>query len=138
MARTAGVTATATAAALLASFASLAAARAAAALNAAPAIAKAADGHYWATADIQGRPLRVLVDTGATAVALTAADARSLGLAPERLAYTRRLSTASGAVRAAAFRAANMRGGRRRWAARASSRCPRWWWTAGSPPPCWA
>ena len=100
MARTAVVTATATAAALLASFASLAAARAAATLRPA-AIAKAADGHYWATAQVEGRPLRVLVDTGATAVALTAEDARSLGLAPERLAYTRRLSTASGAVRAA-------------------------------------
>ena len=101
MARTAVVTATATAAALLASFASLAAARAAASLRPAPAIAKASDGHYWATAQVEGHPLRVLVDTGATAVALTADDARSLGLAPERLAYTRRLSTASGAVRAA-------------------------------------
>lgn len=105
MARTAVVTATATAAALLASFASLAAARAAATLRHAPPpavpIAKAADGHYWATAQVEGRPLRVLVDTGATAVALTADDARRLGIAPERLAYTRSLATASGAVRAA-------------------------------------
>ncbi|MBE7217082.1 MAG: TIGR02281 family clan AA aspartic protease [Caulobacteraceae bacterium] len=100
MARSATVVATAVAAALLASFASLAVARAAAHFRPQP-IARAADGHYWATAQVEGRPVRVLVDTGATAVALTAADARALGIAPERLDYSRRLATASGAVRAA-------------------------------------
>ncbi len=101
MAGSATVVATAVAAALMASFASLAATRAGGAHAGSAPIARAADGHYWATAQVEGRPLRVLVDTGATAVALTADDARALGIAPERLAYTRRLATASGAVRAA-------------------------------------
>ena len=43
-------------------------------------IARAADGHYWAEADIDGRAIRLLVDTGASVVALTAEDARAAGL----------------------------------------------------------
>jgi aspartyl protease family protein len=37
------------------------------------------DGHFYATVDVNGRPIRFLVDTGATAIALTANDARALG-----------------------------------------------------------
>lgn len=37
-------------------------------------------GHFYATARANGRDIRVLVDTGATAVALTSADAEALGL----------------------------------------------------------
>ena len=94
--------AAATGSALVASGAAWAAARAAASvLHPQPAIARAPDGHYWATAEVNGQPVRVLVDTGATAVALTVDDARRLGLHPERLPFTRNLATASGAVRAA-------------------------------------
>ena len=35
-------------------------------------VAKGPDGHYWAQADVNGKAVRFLVDTGATAVALTA------------------------------------------------------------------
>ena len=96
----------ATTTALMAGGAALGGVRAAAALRPAPtraqpAIPKALDGHYWARAEIDGAPVHVLVDTGATAVALTPADARRLGLEPRRLAYTRRIATADGAVRAA-------------------------------------
>ncbi len=38
------------------------------------------DGHFYANATIQGRNIRFLVDTGATAVALTSKDAEALGL----------------------------------------------------------
>lgn len=104
MTRSVTVVAAATAAALATCVAVLGAGRAAAALRAppaSPAISKSADGHYWAEAEVDGRPVRVLVDTGASAVALTAADARRLGLRPERLRYDRSIAAASGRVRAA-------------------------------------
>ncbi len=38
------------------------------------------DGHYHAEAEINGRPVQVLVDTGASMVALTAEDADAAGV----------------------------------------------------------
>jgi aspartyl protease family protein len=38
------------------------------------------DGHFYANANIQGRDIRFLVDTGASAIALTGRDAEALGL----------------------------------------------------------
>lgn len=67
-------------------------------------VVKAADGHYWAEADVEGRAVRFLVDTGATAVALTAEDARRLGLDPSRLDYQVDVTTADGKARAARVR----------------------------------
>jgi len=43
-------------------------------------IAKSTDGHFWARGTVNGASVRFLVDTGATAVALTPADAERLGL----------------------------------------------------------
>lgn len=43
-------------------------------------IARSGDGHFYATADVNGRPVRFLVDTGASTVALTLADAQAVGL----------------------------------------------------------
>lgn len=37
------------------------------------------DGHFYAMVDVNGRPIRFLVDTGASAIALTGDDARTLG-----------------------------------------------------------
>jgi aspartyl protease family protein len=71
-------------------------------------IAKASDGHYWATADVNGAKVRFLVDTGATAVALTAADARRLGFAPADLQYAYKVVTAGGEARAAAVKLASV------------------------------
>lgn len=62
---------------------------------------KGADGHYWAEANIDGKAVRVLVDTGASVVALTRADALRLGVDPEPEAFTGKVQTASGVVRAA-------------------------------------
>jgi aspartyl protease family protein len=64
-------------------------------------IAKSADGHYWATARVNGIEVRFLVDTGATMVALTALDAQRLGFETRRLDYSQRVMTAQGETRAA-------------------------------------
>lgn len=64
-------------------------------------VVKGADGHYWAEANIEGKAVRVLVDTGASVVALTRADALRLGVDPEPEAFTGKVQTASGVVRAA-------------------------------------
>ncbi len=64
-------------------------------------VLKAADGHYWAEADIDGRAVRVMVDTGASVVVLTRADAARLGLELTAADFTADVRTASGPVRAA-------------------------------------
>lgn len=67
-------------------------------------IAKSRDGHYWAEADVNGSRVRFLVDTGASAVALTPADAQRLGIATEKLDYAHKVVTASGQTRAASVK----------------------------------
>ncbi len=68
------------------------------------AIPKGRDGHFWAEARINGAPVRMLVDTGATAVALTPADAARLGFRPQDLKYAYQVTTAAGGTRAAAVK----------------------------------
>ncbi|MFI4974881.1 MAG: TIGR02281 family clan AA aspartic protease [Caulobacterales bacterium] len=67
-------------------------------------LTKSADGHFWADADVGGHPVHFLVDTGATAVALTAEDARALGIEPSSLTYSYSIMTANGQARAAAVK----------------------------------
>ncbi len=55
-----------------------------------------ADGHYYATAEVNGRPLDVMVDTGASMVALTYEDAERAGLRLKRSDFTARVNTANG------------------------------------------
>ncbi len=64
-------------------------------------VAKADDGHFWAEAEVNGAPVRFLVDTGATAVALTPGDAQRLGLDTRRMKYDLSVGTAAGQARAA-------------------------------------
>lgn len=71
-------------------------------------VTKAADGHYWAQAAVNGKAVQFLVDTGATAVSLTVDDARRLGLDPARLDYRYEVITADGRTRAAAVRLASV------------------------------
>ncbi len=59
------------------------------------------NGHYEVTARINGRPIDVMVDTGATAVALTFEDARAAGIFPSQADYTVRVNTANGQARVA-------------------------------------
>lgn len=80
------------------------AAPAPAAAPAAASVSKSEDGHFWAEADANGRHVRFLVDTGATTVALTAADASRLGIEPDALKYDIPVRTASGETQAAAVK----------------------------------
>jgi aspartyl protease family protein len=79
-----------------------------AATGAPASVIKAADGHYWAEATVNGRSVHFLVDTGASAVALTLDDARRLGFEPRDLNYTYQVTTAAGQVRAAKVSLANV------------------------------
>lgn len=54
------------------------------------------DGHYYARAEVNGRPLDVMVDTGASMVALTYEDAERAGLHLRQSDFTARVSTANG------------------------------------------
>lgn len=74
----------------------------------AASIVKSADGHYWAEAEVNGRGVRFLVDTGASAVALTPEDARRLGFDPAGLDYAFDVSTANGKARAARIELASV------------------------------
>lgn len=80
----------------------------------AASIAKAADGHYWADANVDGHEVRFLVDTGASAVALTADDARHLGIDPNGLNYNYTVTTANGQARAAQVKLASISVGQAR------------------------
>jgi aspartyl protease family protein len=71
-------------------------------------LTKAPDGHYWAQGDVNGTAVQFLVDTGATDVALTGADAQRLGIDPTTLAYTIPVHTANGDSRAARVQLANL------------------------------
>jgi aspartyl protease family protein len=59
------------------------------------------NGHYLADATINGITVRVMVDTGATTVAISADTASRLGIAPAQSSYRVAISTANGAVTAA-------------------------------------
>jgi aspartyl protease family protein len=59
-------------------------------------IVKSADGHFWAEGAVNGARVRFLVDTGASAVALTPLDAKRLGLDTAALAYNVPVHTANG------------------------------------------
>lgn len=64
-------------------------------------VLKAADGHYWADAQINGAAVRVMVDTGASLVVLTPADAARLGLRLKGGDFSATVITVSGPVPAA-------------------------------------
>jgi aspartyl protease family protein len=58
-------------------------------------------GHFVTTAEIEHTAIRVLVDTGASFVALSYEDAEVTGLAPRTLTYDVPVTTANGQVDAA-------------------------------------
>ncbi len=63
-----------------------------------------ADGHFRVEALVDGTPIRFLVDTGASGIVLSPADARRLGFDPGKLRFTGFAETANGTVRTAAVR----------------------------------
>ncbi len=64
-------------------------------------IPQSADGHYWVDAWVNGTPIRFLVDTGATGVALTDGDAKRLGYRLKPHEYLFEVLTATSKTRAA-------------------------------------
>jgi aspartyl protease family protein len=67
-------------------------------------LTKGPDGHFWAEAKVDGRAVRFLVDTGATAVSLSKADAQRLGIDVSKLNYEYDVVTADGRTRAASVK----------------------------------
>jgi len=64
----------------------------------------AIDGHWWVRGKVDGRPVRFLVDTGASDVVLSANTAATVGIDPKRLEFTNFGFTASGHVLSARTR----------------------------------
>jgi aspartyl protease family protein len=56
-------------------------------------------GHFSLTATVNGAPIRVVVDTGASLVALTLDDARAAGIGRSELVFNQLTQTANGRVR---------------------------------------
>ena len=68
-------------------------------------------GHFVVHPALDGRRIRMLVDTGASLVVLTHEDARLAGISVSPRDFTRRMSTANGIVEAAPVRIREMRVG---------------------------
>ncbi len=54
------------------------------------------DGHFHVNASVNGQPVRFLVDTGASDIVLSPADAERTGFAPSELTFNMRYQTANG------------------------------------------
>jgi aspartyl protease family protein len=64
-------------------------------------LSRSSDGHFRTEARVDGRRLELIVDTGASQIALRASDAARLGIHPTTRDYNVRVSTANGITRAA-------------------------------------
>lgn len=62
------------------------------------------DGHFHLTAELNGASVRFIVDTGASALALSPRDARRAGIDLDRLVYAGQARTANGIVPTATVR----------------------------------
>ena len=71
-------------------------------------VPRSPDGHYYLTLDINGAPVDFVVDTGASGVVLSKADAARAGLPMDDLVYLGRAMTANGEVRTAPVRLDSM------------------------------
>jgi aspartyl protease family protein len=64
-------------------------------------VPRSIDGHYYLTLDVNGVPVRFVVDTGATDLVLTRADAERAGVDTGKLIFSGRAFTANGTVETA-------------------------------------
>lgn len=62
---------------------------------------KLPNGHFEAEAEVNGRPVRMMIDTGATTTVLTIRDAAAAGIDTSTLSYQVPVSTANGQALAA-------------------------------------
>lgn len=67
-------------------------------------VPRQADGHYYLTLELNGARIPFVVDTGATDMVLTRADAQRAGLDPDTLNFIGTANTANGQVRTAPVR----------------------------------
>ncbi|MEM8850052.1 MAG: TIGR02281 family clan AA aspartic protease [Pseudomonadota bacterium] len=67
-------------------------------------VPRSRDGHYHLVLEINGAPTEFIVDTGATDLVLTQADARAAGLDPDELRFLGLARTANGTVETADVR----------------------------------
>lgn len=67
------------------------------------------NGHFYLRAEVNGQTVRMLVDTGATYVSLSRADAERIGIKMDQLKFDRVVNTANGQVRAAPVTIPHMR-----------------------------
>ncbi len=58
------------------------------------------DGHYWLQVDVNGKPVRFMIDSGATTTAVNAETARETGIKVDTDGYPVFLNTANGRVTA--------------------------------------
>ncbi|PXW75272.1 aspartyl protease family protein [Blastomonas natatoria] len=72
---------------------------------------KSEDGHFWVNAEVNGRSVRFMIDSGATFTALSAAAARDAGIDTGGLGLKTIIETANGAVEAERGTIANLRVG---------------------------
>ena len=64
------------------------------------AIRRQDDGHYWLQLDVNGKPVRFMIDSGATTTAVNANTARETGIEVDANGYPVFLNTANGSVAA--------------------------------------
>jgi aspartyl protease family protein len=73
-------------------------------------IRKSEDGHFWVSARVNGKPVRFLVDSGATVTAISGDTAREVGIEPSG-AFPVMVDTANGTVSAWRGRASSLKVG---------------------------
>ncbi|WP_174274860.1 retropepsin-like aspartic protease family protein [Sphingomonas bacterium] len=61
-------------------------------------VVRASDGLFYIGAQVNGRRVRFLVDTGASVTVLRAADAKALGLTPEAGRFAQKVETVGGST----------------------------------------
>jgi aspartyl protease family protein len=62
---------------------------------------RAVDGHFYVTMEVNGAPIRFVIDTGASELVLSRADAARAGIEPDGLIFSGRAFTANGMVETA-------------------------------------
>ncbi len=72
-------------------------------------VPRANDGHYYVTLEVDGTPVRFVIDTGASDVVLTQDDARKIGIDVDNLFFGGIANTANGEVRTARVKLHNVR-----------------------------
>lgn len=72
------------------------------------AVPRASDGHFYLVLEVNGVPTRFVVDTGATSIVLSEADAARAGVPIDDLIFSGRADTANGRVNTAPTRIATL------------------------------